>query len=184
MRRSRYPRSTPILRHRSRALASPLPLRQVLLSHRLQHLKPIFGLSDKLPQRARSPHNGLDHPVTLVLSMLEEGAAGNSLLCCAPTGETYVCNGCYRLPLCCASRHQIRRADVDVPSLVEACTHQWYNQTLLEGNEIPVVRLGVMQGEYHWHKHDNDDEFFSCSAARSSSIWKAASSRFPRSKAS
>jgi mannose-6-phosphate isomerase-like protein (cupin superfamily) len=23
-----------------------------------------------------------------------------------------------------------------------------------------VVRLGVMQGEYHWHKHDNDDEFF------------------------
>jgi mannose-6-phosphate isomerase-like protein (cupin superfamily) len=23
-----------------------------------------------------------------------------------------------------------------------------------------VIRLGVMQGEYHWHKHDNDDEFF------------------------
>ena len=23
-----------------------------------------------------------------------------------------------------------------------------------------VVRVGVMQGEYHWHKHDNDDEFF------------------------
>src|SRR5258708_14896940 len=23
-----------------------------------------------------------------------------------------------------------------------------------------VVRLGVMQREYHWHKHDNDDEFF------------------------
>jgi mannose-6-phosphate isomerase-like protein (cupin superfamily) len=23
-----------------------------------------------------------------------------------------------------------------------------------------VVRLGVVQGEYHWHKHDNDDEFF------------------------
>jgi mannose-6-phosphate isomerase-like protein (cupin superfamily) len=23
-----------------------------------------------------------------------------------------------------------------------------------------VVRLGVVQGEYHWHKHDSDDEFF------------------------
>jgi mannose-6-phosphate isomerase-like protein (cupin superfamily) len=23
-----------------------------------------------------------------------------------------------------------------------------------------VVRLGVVQGEFHWHKHDNEDEFF------------------------
>ncbi len=48
---------------------------------------------------------------------------------------------------------------VGVPELVEACTDQWYNQTLCKVNES-VVRLGVMQGEYHWHKHDNDDEFF------------------------
>ena len=48
---------------------------------------------------------------------------------------------------------------VDVPSLVEACTDQWYNQTLCRVNDS-VVRLGVMQGEYHWHKHDRDDEFF------------------------
>ena len=48
---------------------------------------------------------------------------------------------------------------VDVPALVEACTDQWYNQTLSKVNES-VVRLGIMQGEYHWHKHDNDDEFF------------------------
>ena len=48
---------------------------------------------------------------------------------------------------------------IDVPGLVEACTDQWYNQTLCKVNES-VVRLGVMQGEYHWHKHDNDDEFF------------------------
>ena len=48
---------------------------------------------------------------------------------------------------------------VDVPSLVAACTDRWYNQTLCKVNDS-VVRLGVMQGEYHWHKHDNDDEFF------------------------
>jgi dTDP-4-dehydrorhamnose 3,5-epimerase-like enzyme len=48
---------------------------------------------------------------------------------------------------------------VDVPSLVEACSDRWYNQTLCKVNDS-VVRLGVMQGEYHWHKHDNDDEFF------------------------
>jgi Cupin domain len=48
---------------------------------------------------------------------------------------------------------------VDVPALVAACTDRWYNQTLCKVNDS-VVRLGVMQGEYHWHKHDNDDEFF------------------------
>jgi len=48
---------------------------------------------------------------------------------------------------------------VDVPALVEACTDKWYNQTLCRVNES-VIRLGVMQGEYHWHKHDDDDEFF------------------------
>jgi Cupin domain len=48
---------------------------------------------------------------------------------------------------------------VDVPGLVKACTDKWYNQTLCHVNDS-VVRLGVVQGEYHWHKHDNDDEFF------------------------
>jgi len=48
---------------------------------------------------------------------------------------------------------------VDVPALVKACTDKWYNQTLCEVNDS-IVRLGVVQGEYHWHKHDNDDEFF------------------------
>jgi mannose-6-phosphate isomerase-like protein (cupin superfamily) len=38
-------------------------------------------------------------------------------------------------------------------------TDQWYNQTLCKVNDS-VVRLGVLQGEYHWHKHNNDDEFF------------------------
>ena len=48
---------------------------------------------------------------------------------------------------------------VDVPSLVKACRDRWYNQTLCRVNDS-VVRLGVMQGEYHWHKHDSDNEFF------------------------
>ena len=48
---------------------------------------------------------------------------------------------------------------VDVPALVSACKDQWYNQTLCKVNDS-VVRLGIMQGEYHWHRHDDDDEFF------------------------
>ena len=48
---------------------------------------------------------------------------------------------------------------VDVPALVEACVHPWWNQTLCRVNES-VVRLGVVKGEYHWHKHDDEDEFF------------------------
>jgi mannose-6-phosphate isomerase-like protein (cupin superfamily) len=48
---------------------------------------------------------------------------------------------------------------VDVQQLVDACTHPWYNQTLCRVNDS-VVRLGVLQGEYHWHQHDRDDEFF------------------------
>ena len=48
---------------------------------------------------------------------------------------------------------------IDEKALADASPHQWYNQTLCNVNGS-VVRLGVIQGEYHWHKHDNDDEFF------------------------
>jgi len=48
---------------------------------------------------------------------------------------------------------------IDEKALADACTHNWYNQTLCQVNES-VVRLGVVHGEYHWHKHDDDDEFF------------------------
>lgn len=48
---------------------------------------------------------------------------------------------------------------IDVNALAAACTDKWYNQTLCKVNDS-VVRVGVIQGEYHWHKHDNDDEFF------------------------
>lgn len=48
---------------------------------------------------------------------------------------------------------------VDIPALVSANTERWYNQTLSRVNDS-VVRLAVIQGEYHWHKHDDLDEFF------------------------
>lgn len=48
---------------------------------------------------------------------------------------------------------------IDVKALGDEVTDQWFNQTLCKVNDS-VVRMGVMQGEYHWHKHDNDDEFF------------------------
>lgn len=48
---------------------------------------------------------------------------------------------------------------VDTKSLADSCLHKWYNQTLCKVNDS-VVRLGVVEGEYHWHKHDDDDEFF------------------------
>lgn len=50
---------------------------------------------------------------------------------------------------------------VDVPGLVAQVKDRWYNQTLCKVNDS-VIRLGVMQGEYHWHKHEDDDEFFFC----------------------
>lgn len=48
---------------------------------------------------------------------------------------------------------------IDIQTLVDACKDAWYNQTLCRVNDC-VVRLGVVQGEFHWHKHDNEDEFF------------------------
>lgn len=48
---------------------------------------------------------------------------------------------------------------IDVQALVEKCTDRWHNQTLCEVNDS-VVRLGILQGEYHWHKHEKEDEFF------------------------
>jgi mannose-6-phosphate isomerase-like protein (cupin superfamily) len=48
---------------------------------------------------------------------------------------------------------------IDEKSLADAAPSKWYNQTLCQVN-ASVVRLGVIEGEYHWHKHDDDDEFF------------------------
>ena len=48
---------------------------------------------------------------------------------------------------------------IDIHSLVKACKDKWYNQTLCQINDS-VVRLGIVHGEYHWHKHEEEDEFF------------------------
>ena len=48
---------------------------------------------------------------------------------------------------------------IDVQALADSVMHPWWNQTLTKVNDS-VVRLGVVRGEYHWHKHDDEDEFF------------------------
>src|SRR3989440_74549 len=48
---------------------------------------------------------------------------------------------------------------IDVRKLADACTDKWYNQTLCKVNDS-VVRMAVIEGEYHWHEHSDIDEFF------------------------
>ncbi len=48
---------------------------------------------------------------------------------------------------------------IDVQRLQAEKKDQWFNQTLCQVKDW-VVRLGVLQGEFHWHKHDDEDEFF------------------------
>jgi mannose-6-phosphate isomerase-like protein (cupin superfamily) len=48
---------------------------------------------------------------------------------------------------------------IDIPKLIEECREPWFNQTLCRVNDS-VVRLGILRGEFHWHKHDAEDEFF------------------------
>jgi mannose-6-phosphate isomerase-like protein (cupin superfamily) len=48
---------------------------------------------------------------------------------------------------------------IDEKALAGAASHPWHNQTLCKVNDS-VVRMAAIQGEYHWHKHDREDEFF------------------------
>jgi mannose-6-phosphate isomerase-like protein (cupin superfamily) len=48
---------------------------------------------------------------------------------------------------------------IDVNAIAAESKEKWFNQTLTKVNDS-VVRIGVIEGEFHWHKHDNDDEFF------------------------
>lgn len=47
----------------------------------------------------------------------------------------------------------------DLGKLVDGCTEKWWNRTLCRVNDS-LVRVGVFEGEFHWHKHDREDEFF------------------------
>ncbi len=48
---------------------------------------------------------------------------------------------------------------VEAGRLADECAERWWNQTLCRVNDC-VERLGVFEGEFHWHKHDREDEFF------------------------
>jgi mannose-6-phosphate isomerase-like protein (cupin superfamily) len=48
---------------------------------------------------------------------------------------------------------------IDAARLARECGQKWWNQSLCLVNES-VIRVGVFEGEFHWHKHDREDEFF------------------------
>jgi mannose-6-phosphate isomerase-like protein (cupin superfamily) len=48
---------------------------------------------------------------------------------------------------------------IDIPKLIAECTKKWQNLSLCEVNDS-VVRLAVIEGDFHWHKHEKEDEFF------------------------
>ena len=48
---------------------------------------------------------------------------------------------------------------LDFPSIITSCKKEWQNIGISEVNDC-VIRLAVVQGEFHWHKHDKEDEFF------------------------
>ena len=48
---------------------------------------------------------------------------------------------------------------IDVGQLTDECKEQWVNYSLTPVNDC-VVRVGILHGEFHWHKHDEEDEFF------------------------
>jgi len=70
---------------------------------------------------------------------------------------------------------------IDVKALAKACTFKWFNQTLCQVNGS-VVRVGVLEGEYHWHKHDEDDEFFYVVEGMLLIDWKTAWSNSSRNR--
>jgi mannose-6-phosphate isomerase-like protein (cupin superfamily) len=48
---------------------------------------------------------------------------------------------------------------INIPAEIATAGEEWFNQTLTTVNDA-VVRLGVIEGEFHWHKHAGEDEFF------------------------
>jgi mannose-6-phosphate isomerase-like protein (cupin superfamily) len=47
----------------------------------------------------------------------------------------------------------------DVEAIRRSVSNPWFNQALCRVNDC-VLRMGVVQGQFHWHKHDNEDELF------------------------
>ena len=48
---------------------------------------------------------------------------------------------------------------IDIPQLIIECTKKWQNISLCNVNNS-IIRLAVIEGEFHWHKHEKEDEFF------------------------
>jgi mannose-6-phosphate isomerase-like protein (cupin superfamily) len=48
---------------------------------------------------------------------------------------------------------------IEAGRLADTCTEPWWNQSLCRVNDS-IARLGVFCGEFHWHKHDREDELF------------------------
>ncbi|SFG10805.1 Cupin domain-containing protein [Desulfotomaculum arcticum] len=48
---------------------------------------------------------------------------------------------------------------IDVSKIMASCKEKWVNYSLAEVNDC-LVRVGILEGEFHWHKHDKEDEFF------------------------
>lgn len=48
---------------------------------------------------------------------------------------------------------------IDIGAMEKACDYDWFNQTLCRVNDS-LVRLGIFKGEFHWHRHEKEDEFF------------------------
>ena len=48
---------------------------------------------------------------------------------------------------------------IEAGALADACAEPWWNQTLSRVNDC-AVRLGVFEGEFHWHRHEREDELF------------------------
>lgn len=46
---------------------------------------------------------------------------------------------------------------IDIPTIVKNCRDKWFNKMLTKANDSAI---GIVQGEYHWHKHHIDDEVF------------------------